>query len=189
MNFKLGSITFRLIELKAFSASISKIPSVLLSLNISCIACIVSSDPATCPPRRYSNPATWTTSFFNRIIPAFSAILLYSSPTPVSLSPGGLSNGPICMLWMTPGILHVSSLLGRVFQQTVQISCTSCMTLFQMNVILRFFSNHQREDQMVQIPLLLALLLSKWGTHRYLHILLDEQVVSLISIILLGVVH
>ena len=58
------------------------------------------------------------------------------------------------------------------------MSCTIRMMLFQINVMFRFFSNHQRQDQMIKMPLLLALLLSKWGTHPYLQILLGEQVVS-----------
>ena len=93
MNFKLWGITFRLIELKAFSSSISKILSVLSSLKTSCIACIAASDLATCPPHSCSSPAAWRISFFNKIITAFPAILLSTSLTPISLNPNRLSIG------------------------------------------------------------------------------------------------
>ena len=189
INFKLWSITFWLIELKAFSAYIGKIPSVLRSLKTSCIACIAASDPATYPPHSCSDPATWSTSFFNRIIIAFPAILLSTSPTPIGLSPGHLFNeiNLHAMNDSRDSAFFTSSKQG-LLTNSVNVLRKSMM-LFQINVMLGFFSNHERQGQMVLIHLLLALLFSKWGTHPYLHTLLSGQVVQVPAKILLGVVH
>ena len=176
IKFKLWSITFRLIELKVFSAFISKIPSVLSSLKSPCW-----------PLHNCSDPAAWRASAYNIIITTFLAILLSTSPTPIGPGPDSLSNG-INLHAMNDSRDSVFFISSKSFKNSA-ILFNFPMMLFQMNVMLGFFSNHQCQNKIVEIPLLLALLLSKWGTHSYLHIPLGKQVVSVLSIMLLAVVH
>ena len=54
------------------------------------------------------------------------------------------------------------------------MSCAVRMMIALSYCDVKVFSDHYRQDQIVQIPILLALLLSKRGTPPYLHILLVE---------------
>ena len=56
------------------------------------MSCIAASFPAIYPPHSLSNPVAQRTFLFSRIIAAFPAFLLCTSPTPICLSPGCLSN-------------------------------------------------------------------------------------------------
>ena len=143
MNFKLWSITFWSIELKACSASISKIPSALSSLKTSCIPCILVLDPTTCPPHSCNNPDAWRTSFFNRIITAFPAILLRTLKILLQWVWGLVVYlmRSICMQWMTPETLNffLSSKHSLLANSANILRSSDDAVPNECNVMLRFF--------------------------------------------------
>ena len=62
MMAKLCRKTFLLIELNAFDASTKTTDSQVLSSYIACIACMMDSQPASCPAQSCSDPTDVTIS-------------------------------------------------------------------------------------------------------------------------------
>ena len=93
MKFKLCSITFRLMELDAFSVSIERTVSVSSFAKILHIAWMAPSAPASWPALSCRGPAASVMPFFNIIIIIFPVILLKTLPTPTGRNPGFLSKG------------------------------------------------------------------------------------------------
>ena len=155
----------------------------------SCIACIAASDPATWPPHSCSNPAAWSTSFFNRIITAFPAIFLSTSPTPIGLSPGHLSNEIN---------LHVmnDSRDSAFFIFSKQNLLTNSANVLRKSDDavpnerdVRIFLQPSASRPDGSKPPFYRIAAFKMRAHPYLHIQLGEQVLSVLGIILLGAVH
>ena len=189
MNFRLWSITFQLMELKVFSASISKIPSMLSSLKTSYISCIAASDPATCPSHSCSDPAAWSTSFFNRIITAFPEILLSTFPTPIGLSPDRLSNG-INLHAMNDSrdyAFFISSKQSLLTNSGNVLGKSDDAVPNERDVRIFLQPSASRPDG--SKPPFYRIAAFKMRAHPYLHIQLGEQVLSVLGIILLGAVH
>ena len=148
---------------------------------------IAASDPSTCPPHSFSNPA-WRTSFFNRIIAVLPAIHL-STSTPIGLSPDRLSNGINlhAMNDFRDSAFFISSKHSLLTNSANVLRKSDDAVPNERDVRIFLQPSASRPDG--SKPPFYRIAAFKMRAHPYLHIQLGEQVLSVLGIILLGAVH
>ena len=85
--------TFLLIELNAFDASTKRTASQVSSSHIACIACMMDSQPTSCPAQTCSDPTDVTISVRKSVTTTLPAIRRRTSPIPIGQRPRFLSSG------------------------------------------------------------------------------------------------
>ena len=84
---------FLLIELNAFDASTKRAASQVSSSYIGCIACMIDSQPASCPAQTCSVPTDVTIAIRVWVTTTLPAIRRRTSSIPIGWRPGFLSSG------------------------------------------------------------------------------------------------
>ena len=84
---------YLLTESNAFDACTKRTASKVSSSYIACIACMMDSQPASCPAQTCSDPTDVTISNLKWVTATLPAIRRRSLPIPIGRRPGFLSSG------------------------------------------------------------------------------------------------
>ena len=147
-KFKLCSITFRLMELNAFLASIKRAASVSSFANISHIVYMGVLAPTSWPALSCRDPAASVMSLLKLMIITFPAILLKTSLTPIGRNPDFSSKGinlQAVNSWRDVAVSCFS--IQGLFITWANFLCK----MFQILSKLKFCSIHLHQDQIVLI--------------------------------------
>ena len=147
-KFKLCSITFRLMELNAFLASIKRAASVSSFANISHIVYMGVLAPTSWPALSCRDPAASVMSLLKLMIITFPAILLKTSPTPIGRNPDFSSKGinlQAVNSWRDVAVSCFS--IQGLFITWANFLCK----MFQIFSKLKFCPIHLHQDQIVLI--------------------------------------
>ena len=140
--------TLLLIELNVFDASTKRTASQVSSSYITCIACIMDSQSASCPAQTYSDPNDVTISVRKWAITTLPVIRRRTSPIRIGRRPGFLLSGINRHAKYASKDADWFSML-QIFLITSVNALHRSMSFFQIFSILKFVSNHPRPCLMV----------------------------------------